>query len=75
MNDISKFQEGVIVYHKATGSRCVVIKINDDKKTVKVRTDKDLERDYYPQELKTAEEEKAEYQALADQMPKKDWGI
>jgi len=49
----------MIVYHKATGLRCVVIQINDDKKTVKVRTKEDLERNYYPQELKTAEEEKA----------------
>ena len=64
MNDINKFQEGMIVYHKATGLRCVVIQINDDKKTVKVRTKEDLERNYYPQELKTAEEEKAEIKGV-----------
>ena len=75
MNDINKFQEGMIVYHKATGLRCVVIQINDDKKTVKVRTIEDLERNYYPQELKTAEEEKAEIQALTSQIPKEDWRI
>lgn len=74
MNDINKFQEGLVVYHKATNSKCVVIKINDDR-TIKVRTDKDLERDYYPQELKTAEEEKLEYQVLANQVPKKNWDI
>lgn len=68
-----QFREGGVVYHKATGDRCVIIKINDDG-TIKVRTNKDLERDYYPQELET--EEQVEAQTFAVQSEnKKDWGI
>lgn len=54
--DMEKFKEGVVVYHKATKKRCVVIKINSDEKTIKVRTETDEEKDYYPQELETEQE-------------------
>jgi hypothetical protein len=61
-SDLSRFREGGIVYHKATGKRCVVISIINSEK-VKVRTADDLEREYYPQELETEEEQKARYEA------------
>jgi hypothetical protein len=52
---MDKFREGGIVYHKATRLRCVIIRLNDDG-TIKVRDEKDSEKDYYPQELETKEE-------------------
>jgi hypothetical protein len=52
---MGKFKEGGIVWHKSTGHKCVIIRINDDN-TIKVRTEKDEEKDYYSQELKTDEE-------------------
>lgn len=48
---MEEFKPGDSCYHKATIKRCVVIKINEDG-TVKVRTQDDEERDYYPEELK-----------------------
>lgn len=51
----TKFKEGGIVYHKATGQRCVIIAVGQDKK-VTVRTYEDKEREYFPQELETEEE-------------------
>lgn len=54
--DSLKFKEGDVVFHKATGYKCVVIMVNSDH-MVMVRTEKDEEKTYYPQELKTLEEE------------------
>lgn len=51
---MDKFQEGTVVFHRATGKKCVVISKTD--KFVKVRTQDDTERDYFPQELETESE-------------------
>ena len=52
---MDKFKEGGIVFHKATRLRCVIIRINEDG-TIKVRDEKDNEKDYHHQELETLEE-------------------
>ena len=57
------FQEGAETFHKATSKRSVVIRMNEDG-TVKVRTEDDEERDYFPQELKTLAEVEAESAAF-----------
>lgn len=64
----NKFSEGTEAFHKATSKRCVVIRMNDDG-TVKVRTEDDEERDYYPQELKTLAEVEAESQDQISRFP------
>lgn len=51
---MEKFQPGTVCYHKATKHRCVVIKTTEDM--VKVRDEKNVEQDYYPQELETEAE-------------------
>ena len=48
MND---FQEGQVVYHKATLKRCVVIKKTENGMIV-VRDEDNEQQHYYPQELK-----------------------
>lgn len=68
---MDKFKEGDVVYHKATKKRCVVIKMNDNK-TIKVRTETDEEKDYYPQELETLQEIEARNQNLIGQIPNND---
>lgn len=47
---MDQFKEGDVLYHKATGHRCVVIKIENG--TIKVRDQDNKEYDYYPQELR-----------------------
>lgn len=66
---MDKFIEGTVCYHKATGKRCVVVSTNDKDKLVKVRTEDDEERDYYPQELKTSLEVEAETYASIASLP------
>ncbi|MCL6096124.1 MAG: hypothetical protein M1444_00360 [Patescibacteria group bacterium] len=72
----NKFLDGSIVYHESTKEKCVVIQTNADGE-IKVRTEKDLERDYYPQELKTKEEKEEEDRKLYSQLPQEDknWNI
>lgn len=53
---MDKFKDGTIVFHKASGKRCVVISLNEKDNIVKVRTDKHKEEDFYPQELETLAE-------------------
>lgn len=81
MSDISdKFSPGTVVFHLATGKKCVVVEVNIDK-TVKVETQDDTVRDYAPTSLITAEEKRTraeeENRRIMSQMPKndKDWGI
>ena len=52
---MEKFHVGGVVYHKATKQRCVIIESNTDG-TLKVRTEKDDTKHYFPQELETEEE-------------------
>lgn len=63
-NTIDVYTSGTVVIHKATNKRCVVISTDTTKGTVKVRTSDDLERDYYPQEMITAEQQSADYRAM-----------
>lgn len=77
-NLLNQFKKGGIVFHKATGSKCVILEIKDKDGTVKVRTDKDLERCYFPQELKTKEELDIENKIKRDNVMeanKNRWGI
>lgn len=68
---MDKFNIGDVVYHKATKKRYVIIKMNDNK-TIKVRTETDEEKDYYPQELETLQEIQARNQNLIGQIPNSD---
>ena len=68
---MDKFKEGGIVYHKATSKRCVIININDDK-TIKVRDEDNQEQNYYPQELKTEEEDRSEFGFIQTEPPNLD---
>lgn len=63
---MDKFQVGGVVYHKATKQRCVIIEKNKDG-TLKVRTQTDDTKHYYPQELETDEEIKQKNQAQAEE--------
>ncbi len=51
---MEEMKPGDLFYHKATKHRCVVIKTTEDM--VKVRDEKNVEQDYYPQELETEAE-------------------
>lgn len=66
--DMDKFKEGIVVYHKASRKRCVIIKINENQ-TIKVRTEKDEQKDYYPQELETEEEVTARDKNQIEEIP------
>lgn len=68
---MDKFREGGVVYHKATRQRCVIIVINKDG-TLKVRTEKDEDRHYYPVELETEEEIDVRNQDALSRIPKDD---
>lgn len=69
---MEKFKEGDVVYHKATKKRCVVIEIQQENKTIKVRSEDDIERDYYPQELETLQEIEARNRSFVAELPKED---
>lgn len=58
----NSYEEGSIVVHKATLEKCVVIETVDNK--VKVRTEKNIIEEYFPQELElqSAREERQKNQ-------------
>lgn len=58
---MDKFHEGGVVFHKATSMRCVIITVNKTDNKITVRTEKDEEKEYYPQELKTQDEAEADF--------------
>ena len=68
---MERFYEGQIVFHKATLQRCVVL--NKKEGLIVVRTEKEEERDYYPQELKTEEEYEKENNSFTSDLPE-DYG-
>lgn len=76
-NTLDTYTPGMVVHHKATKKICVVISVDKEKGTVKVRTSDDLERDYFPQEMKTNDQVKAENDALSAQVnrDRPDWSI
>lgn len=65
---VRKFNDGDIVYHKATLKRCVVIKSNEDN-TIKVRDQDNIEIDYYPQELRTEAEIENRNKSFLSEIP------
>jgi hypothetical protein len=51
MNKENEFKPGDMVQHKATGKKCVVIRIEEKDNTVIVRDSEDQIRDYSSVEL------------------------
>ena len=67
---MAELKKGDVVYHKATGKRCVVSGFDGER--VQVTTEDDKVRIYEPEELMTEEERSEKNRLIVDTVPEKD---